>query len=141
VRPCLERLEERAVPVVFPTASAFTHAATSYTLFNQQDKVTVQVTSPTGGTVNEGQVVITDAGQTQTVAVSGGTASATFTIKFLSELPQAHGVSATYSDPTPSSPLKSFGTSTAGATIPNSSAGYFWQLYVDLYLAQYYGLI
>jgi hypothetical protein len=69
-----------------------------YTLLNQQETVTVQVTSG-GVPVTTGQVTLTDAGQTKTVSVdANGTATVTFTFSLFHEQPQQHPIDASYSD-------------------------------------------
>jgi hypothetical protein len=132
VKPCLEPLEDRFAPAVLPTNMLFTGISTQYTLFNQTDTVTAQITSSPGIAVNEGQVSFTDGGQTHVVAVSNGTASTTFTFPLNAEMPNIHNISATYSDPTPPSPLQSFATTTGQGTVPDSTPNYLSQLGYDL---------
>jgi hypothetical protein len=115
-----------SITVSSPTTLTITGVSTSYTLFSQVETVTMQVTS-NGAAVTTGQVAITDGGQTQTVGVnSSGIATATFTFSFFSELPNAHTVTATYSDGT------AFAASTASFTVQSTLTAYLFQLYFVL---------
>jgi hypothetical protein len=117
-----------------PTTTAITSVATTYTLFTQVEKVTATVTLPSGTlVVNEGNVSITDNGQTQTVAIVNGAATATFTFALYAfqENPNAHTVTASYSDP---SGTNLFGSSSTSVTAPATTTAYFFQLYYNILL-------
>jgi hypothetical protein len=112
-----------SITVSSPTTLTITGVTTSYTLFTQVETVTAQVTS-NGAAVTTGQVAITDNGQTLTVGVNGsGTATATFTFSLFAEQPNAHTVTATYSDGT------TFAGSSASFTAPSTLTAYLFQLY------------
>jgi hypothetical protein len=103
-----------------------------YTLNSQQETVTVGVTSA-GKPVNGGSVTITDGGQSQTTAVTGGVASATFVFGFAQELPRAHPIQVTYNN---TGGL--FAPSSISTTVPASTQGYFFQIWVDALLLSYF---
>jgi hypothetical protein len=58
----------------------------------------VFVTDTNGNAIPGGNVTIHDGSRSKTVGVSGGNAQATFTFPLLKEIPNAHGVSAHFSD-------------------------------------------
>jgi len=103
----------------------------------QTEQVQVSVTSG-GQPVNVGSVTISDGGQNQTVPVSNGSASATFTFSGSQESSTigAHTVTATYSD-------GAGGTVFAGSTdstqSANNSTEYEWLLFIDILLAAVFG--
>jgi hypothetical protein len=143
VRPGVEVLEERAAPssvtvggvtLTGPlnTNTQVTGISSAYGLLSQTETVNVHVSSPSGATVNEGQVTVTDAGHSQTVNVnSSGDATAKFTFNLFQEQPLPHDVSAAYNDNT-STGL--FASSSGTGTAPNTTGAYFVQLYIDFYL-------
>jgi hypothetical protein len=100
-----------------------------YTLFGQRETLTAQVTAG-GAPVRSGQVTFSDGGKTMTVGVdSSGFATATFKFGLLHEQPNAHGVSARFSD----------GTGT-GTLAPSTLVDYLFQLYLDTLLLRALGL-
>jgi hypothetical protein len=115
-----------------PTTLTITGVTDKFGLFNETEAVTAQVASP-GGTVNRGSVTITDNGQTQTVGVANGQATATFTFSFFQELGAvlAHTVNANYSDT--GGDLGSSGTSFQAK---GNLFGFLFQLLLDRALIQ-----
>jgi ELWxxDGT repeat protein len=89
---------------------------------NQVEAVRLPVNGPNGASLPSGQVTVRDGGQSQTVPVSGGLATAAFTLPLSAAQPGAHAfvVNGTASDP----------LFTAAATGPD----YYFQLLVDLLL-------
>jgi hypothetical protein len=82
-----------------PVNVSITGVTTKFSLLSQTETVNVQVTFANGRAVTGGQVTISDGGQSQTVSLnSSGKASATFTFKLLKlqELPNPHTVSASF---------------------------------------------
>src|SRR5262249_48322876 len=77
--PSLEPLADRVAPAgASPPATAITDFTVNYGLFQQIEKVSVQVTSAGAG-VPQGQVLVSDNGQTQSVTLDGsGKATAVF---------------------------------------------------------------
>jgi hypothetical protein len=135
VRPRLEALEDRVTPVpIVPSSTSITGIAQQYTFFNQMETISVQVTSP-GLTVNQGQVNITDGGQSHTVNVSNGTASSTFVFSLFTPLPQAHSVTASFTDTTPNV-LFNFSSSSTQATAPDTTFKFLFQIAFDFVLIQ-----
>jgi hypothetical protein len=122
------------VPPTLPTTTTTVTAVTSrYALFSQIEIVTARVTA-NGAAVSAGQVTITDGGQTQTVNVSGGTATATFTFNLFQAQPLAHPVTATFGGAT------GFAGSGTNFTAPSTLFGYLFQLYFDAMMLQAFGL-
>jgi hypothetical protein len=104
----------------------------------QTEQVKVSVTSG-GNPVNVGSVTISDGGQNQTVPVSNGSASATFTFKLPQEASTAgsHTVTATYSDGAGGTVFAgSMGSTQSG----NNSTEYEWLLLIDVMIAAVFGL-
>jgi hypothetical protein len=100
-----------------------------FTLFGQKETLTAQVTAG-GAPVTSGQVTFSDGGKTMTVNVdSSGFATATFTFGLLHEQPNAHSVTALFSD----------GTSTSTLT-PSVLVDYLFQLYLDVLLLRVLGI-
>jgi hypothetical protein len=130
-RPCLEPLEDRLAPAPLATSLAIPSIFSIYTPINQMETVTAKVTSTPGITVNQGQVVFTDGGQTQTANVHNGFATTTFAFPFLSQMPHAHTVTAAYSVPPGSTQSVNFDPSSAQATAPDTTLAAFTQFLVD----------
>jgi hypothetical protein len=97
------------------TATAITSTAVSAG-FNasstQQVTLTANVTSPTGGIVNEGAVTFSVAGQTATGAVSNGTATASLTLP-AGLLAGTYPISASYADTANANKLVNYNPSSA----------------------------
>jgi hypothetical protein len=134
VRLFLEPLEDRLAPTGLPAAVAVSAINSVYSFFNQQDSITVQVTSP-GVTVNQGMITFTDDGQKHTVPVSNGTASTTFTFPLAGEIPQPHSIGFSYSDP-----ASGFATVNGQGSLPDTTFLYLYQIGFDLLLLQAIGL-
>jgi hypothetical protein len=130
-RPCLELLEDRLAPAPLATSLSISSIFSTYTPVSQLETVTAKVTSSPGVTVNQGQVVFTDGGQTQTADVHNGFATTTFSFSYKSELPHPHPVTAAFSVPPSSNQAVNFAPSSAQTTAPDSSFGYFAQFVVD----------
>jgi hypothetical protein len=104
----------------------------------QTEQVKVTVTSG-GQPVNIGSVTIGDGGQQQTVPVSNGSASATFTFKLPQESSTAmpHAVTATYSDNAAGTVFApSMGSTQSGTNY----IVYEWGLFIDILIAAVFGL-
>jgi uncharacterized repeat protein (TIGR01451 family) len=82
-----------------PTVVNITAVSDKFSLFGQTETVTAQVQGSGGLPVTSGMVTLVDAGQTQTVTVSNGLATATFSFSFFEELTTAlaHLLSASFS--------------------------------------------
>ncbi len=130
-RPCLEVLEDRLAPAPFSTSLSITNISSVYTPFSQLETVTAKVTSNPGITVNQGQVVFTDGGQTQTANVNNGFATTTFNFSYKSELPHPHPVTASFSVPASANQTINFAPSSTTTSAPDTSFGYFVQFVVD----------
>ena len=144
-QPRLEALEDRVVPALLtplaplPTSLVINPIAPSiFSLFTQQETVTTQTNvAGTNLPATQGQVTITDGGQTQVVQVnSSGQANATFTFSFFQEMPLPHSVGASFTDP---GNVYSPSTATSVQT-PNNTFGYVFQIAFDLLLAQSLGI-
>jgi hypothetical protein len=98
-----------------------------YTFNSQQETVTAQATGPDGRPVVEGSITFTDAGQSQTVPVSNGTASATFTFPIGHEIPGSHPIGVSFADPG-----AVYLATTATATAPDTTSQYYIQIFEDL---------
>jgi hypothetical protein len=97
----------------------------SYTLTDQIEIVSLAVKDPNGNPVPFGSVTVTDGPETQTVSISGGTATATFTFPLFGgpgEQPGTHNLSV------------NFGGSVTPFTAPSSYPGYYFQILFDLLL-------
>jgi hypothetical protein len=90
-----------------------------YTILNQVETVSIEV-NDANGVPTSGSVAVTDGGQTQTVNVVNGMATAVFVFQLFAEQPYSHQVTAF------------FGTQTAVFTAPDTAADYYAQLFFDL---------
>jgi hypothetical protein len=120
-----------AVPT--STTTTVTGVTSRYTLFSQIETVTARVTS-SGAPVSTGPITITDGGQAQTVTVSGGAATATFTFNLFQAQPLAHPVTAAFGGAT------GFAGSSTTFTAASTLFGYLFQLYLDDLMLRAFGL-
>ncbi len=112
-----------------PTTISVLGITDHYTFNSQQETVSARVTGPDGQPVKEGSLTFTDGGQSQTVQLVNGQASATFTFGFGHEIPNAHPISIRFEDSG-----GFYVANTATATAPDTSQDYFFQLAEDLLL-------
>jgi hypothetical protein len=111
-----------------PTVINVTSVSDKFGLLKQVETVTAQVQGSNELPVNSGRATLVDGGQTQTVNVSNGLATITFTFSLFRELQTAypHLLSASYTDTS--------GNYTGSSRIslaPGNLLGFFYQLLLD----------
>jgi hypothetical protein len=111
-----------------PTSITITGVTDKFSLLSETETVTAQVSGPVGLPVNGGSVTLTDGGQTQTVSVVNGQATATFKFNLLQELKvvSTHTVTGNFSDLS-----GGFGSSSTSFQAKANLFGFLFQLALD----------
>jgi uncharacterized repeat protein (TIGR01451 family) len=105
-----------------------TSVSDKFGLFNLVETLTAQVRGSNALAANQGTVTLVDGGQTHSVGVSNGHASATFTFNIFRELMTAfpHRISSSFSTTT-----GDFGSASTSFQAPGDLFGFFFQIVVD----------
>jgi uncharacterized repeat protein (TIGR01451 family) len=111
-----------------PTVVNVTNVTDKFGFLSQTETVTAQVTGSNGLAANSGSVTLTDGGQSKTVSVSNGQATATFTFSILQELQTAypHNINASFTDN-----KGNFLVSSVSFLAPGDVMGFGFQLLID----------
>jgi uncharacterized repeat protein (TIGR01451 family) len=116
------------VIVQSPTVVNITSVTDKFGFLSQTETVIAQVTGSNNLPANSGTVTLTNGGQSKTVSVSNGQATATFTFSILQELQTAypHSITANFMDN-----KGNFLGSSVAFMAPGDPMGFFFQLAFD----------